>query len=91
MVQAATPQTILVVDVERFSDYRRTDPQRLAVHDGLYDLLRKALLDVGVEWDTCYHEDRGDGVLILAPARVTKARFSDYLSQSAGLWAAPAQ
>ena len=79
MVQAATPQTILVVDVERFSDYRRTDPQRVAVHDGLYDLLREALREVDVEWDTCYHEDRGDGVLILAPAGITKARFSDYL------------
>ena len=80
MVQAATPQTILVVDVERFSDYRRTDPQRVAVHDGLYDLLRQALREVDVEWDTCYHEDRGDGVLILAPAGITKARFLHYFS-----------
>lgn len=79
MVQPATPRTILVVDVERFSDYRRTDSQRVAVHHGLYDLLQEALRDVGIEWDDCHHEDRGDGALILAPAQIPKVLFSDYL------------
>lgn len=79
MVQPASPRTILVVDVERFSDYRRTDSQRLAVQHSLYDLLREALHDVGIEWDDCHHEDRGDGAMILAPAQIPKVLFSDHL------------
>ncbi len=79
MVQSATPRTILVVDVEKFSDYRRTDSQRVAVHDSLYDLLQKALREAGIGWGDCHHEDRGDGALILAPFQIPKVLFSDNL------------
>ncbi len=77
--QPATPRTILLVDVEKFSDYSRTDSQRLAVHDHLYDLLEKALREAEIDWDNCHREDRGDGVLILAPPTIPKACFSAYL------------
>lgn len=79
MALSATHRTILVVDVEKFSDHSRTDSQRVRVHDGLYQALHQALREVGIGWDDCHHEDRGDGVLILAPPQIPKARFSDDL------------
>jgi hypothetical protein len=44
---------------------------------GLYRALRQAFAKAGVSWTDCDHEDRGDGVLILAPAEVPKALFVD--------------
>jgi hypothetical protein len=76
MALSATPRTILAVDVERFSDQRRADPDRVRVHDSLYEVLNQALNESGIDFDSCYHEDRGDGVIILAPPDIPKVRFS---------------
>ncbi len=79
MAQPASPRTILVVDVEKFSGLDRTDSQRVTVHDRLYGVLQSAFRETGISWDDCRVEDRGDGVLILAPADIPKTRFSDEL------------
>jgi Effector-associated domain 2 len=76
MALSASPRTILVVDVERFSDLSRTDPQRVRVQDSLYKLLDQALGESGINFGSCYREDRGDGVIILAPPEIPKAHFS---------------
>jgi hypothetical protein len=76
MALSATPRTILAVDVEQFSDHSRTDPHRVRVHDSLYKVLNQALDESGIDFDSCYHEDRGDGVIILAPPDIPKVRFS---------------
>lgn len=76
MALSATPRTILAVDVERFSDHSRTDPHRLRVHDSLYKVLNQALDESGIDFDSCYREDRGDGIIILAPPDIPKVRFS---------------
>lgn len=77
--RAAVHRTILVVDVEGFGDRRRTTPHRLAVREGMYRALRQAFGDVGVPWADCHHEDRGDGVFILAPAQIPKGPFVESL------------
>lgn len=79
MVPPATHQTILVVDVEKFGDPSRTDAQRVTIHGGLYDLLTRAFRAAGISWDSCHCEDRGDGVMVLAPADIPKVLFSDRL------------
>jgi effector-associated domain 2 (EAD2)-containing protein len=79
MVPPATHRTILVVDVEKFGDQSRTDAQRVTIHGGLYDLLYDAFRASGIRWDSCHREDRGDGVMVLAPAGIPKVRFSDRL------------
>jgi hypothetical protein len=79
MVPPATHRTILVVDVEKFGDQRRTDAQRVTIQGGLYDLLQEAFRAAGVSWDSCHREDRGDGAMILAPADIPKALFSGRL------------
>jgi tetratricopeptide (TPR) repeat protein len=73
--QPAVHRTILVVDVGGFGDRRRTNPRQVAVRDGLYRVLRQALHAADIQWGDCHREDRGDGVFILAPADVPKARF----------------
>jgi hypothetical protein len=75
--QHAVHRTIVVVDVEEFGDRRRTNAHQMVVRNGLYAALRGAFEAVGVAWDACEREDRGDGVFILAPADMPKAPFVD--------------
>ncbi|HEX6469256.1 MAG TPA: tetratricopeptide repeat protein [Streptosporangiaceae bacterium] len=75
----AEHRTILLVDVEGFGDPRRTTVHQLAIRDGLYRVLRQAMRAAGVPLDECRHEDRGDGVFVLAPARMPKAPFVEAL------------
>ena len=78
----AVHRTVIVVDVERFGDRRRTNPHQLAVRDGLWEALARAFDDVGIRWAGCRREDRGDGVLILARADVPKGRFTESLPRA---------
>ena len=75
----AVHRTIVVVDVERFGDPRRTNRHQVAVRDGLYRALREAFGHAGIPWDDCDHEDRGDGVFILIPAQVPKSLLVESL------------
>jgi tetratricopeptide (TPR) repeat protein len=73
--RAAVHRTIFVVDVEGFGDKRRTNPDRLAVRDGMYRAVQQAFRTAGVPWADCYHESCGDGVFVLIPAEVPKGFF----------------
>jgi hypothetical protein len=77
--QPAVHRTILVVDVEGFAGRHRTNKHQRTIRDGLYRALRTAFDDAGIKWDDCSNEDRGDGVLILAPPEIPKAPFTDAL------------
>jgi tetratricopeptide (TPR) repeat protein len=78
-LRPAVHRTILVVDVEGFGAQRRTSPQQVMVRDGLYRALRQAFRNTNIPWADCYREDRGDGVVILAPAEVPKRAFVEFL------------
>src|SRR5262249_23987978 len=47
----------------------------------VYRALDRAFISTGVPWSDCYHEDRGDGVVVLVPAYVAKAVLVDQLPQ----------
>ena len=68
-----------MVDVEGFGDQCRTSGNQVAVRDGLYRVMRQAFRHAGIAWDDCYHEDRGDGVLVLVPAEVPKELLVGWL------------
>lgn len=68
----ALHRAILIVDVEGFGDPNRTNTHQLAIRDALYKALKRSLADVGIRWDVCVAEDRGDGALILIPPTVSK-------------------
>lgn len=76
ILRPAEHRTILLVDVEAFGDSSRTNLHRLAVRDGLYRALQRALSNSGIPWDRCNAEDRGDGVLVLARPELPKAPFA---------------
>jgi tetratricopeptide (TPR) repeat protein len=78
-MQPALHRVIVVVDVTRFGDRRRTNEHQVVVRDGLYVALRRSWENIGVPWARCRHEDRGDGVFILAPADIPKAVFVEKL------------
>jgi class 3 adenylate cyclase len=75
----AVHRTIVAVDVEGFGDRCRTNPNQVAVREGLYRALRRAFCAASIPWAECHHEDRGDGVLILAPPEVPKSVFVESL------------
>ncbi|TCO59199.1 hypothetical protein EV192_10439 [Actinocrispum wychmicini] len=67
----------MVVDVAGFTNPARRLPHLVAVQEGLYVVLEKAFAESGIPWDLCAIEDRGDGVMILIPADVSKTRLTD--------------
>lgn len=68
-------RTILVIDVEGFGDLRRTNPNRIAVRECMYQALRMSFTAAGVPWSDCDLQDQGDGVFVLAPPTLPKAAF----------------
>lgn len=76
----ALHHSIVAFDVAEFTDPKRRGIPQLGVRDGLYSVLERAFDDAGIGWSTpTLREDRGDGVLMLVPATVTKIRLVDAL------------
>lgn len=71
----AVHRTILVVDVANFASPCRANHHQVAVRHGLYQALKEAFHAAGIPWECCTREDRGDGVLILAPPEIVKSSF----------------
>jgi hypothetical protein len=70
-------RTILVFDVEGFGDLRRSAPSQRAIREGMYSALQQAFGDLGVSWQACEHEDRGDGLFVLVPPDTEKGLFAE--------------
>lgn len=71
--------TIAVVDIEGFGRYCRNNINQVRARHGLYLAMQEAFEAADLPWTACWREDRGDGMLILAPAHVSKALFVDRL------------
>jgi hypothetical protein len=59
--------TLFAVDIAGFTSPGRDDEIRLYLHEKLYEVLEKAFDGSGIPWAGCFHEDRGDGALIVVP------------------------
>jgi len=79
MEHLPTYRSILVFDVEGFSEPYRDDPARTAVRVGLYRMLRESFHAAGMAWPPDKHEDRGDGVIALVSPLVPKVFLIDPL------------
>ena len=75
----AVHRAIVVLDVEGFGDPRRTNRHQVQIRDGLYRATRAAFDRTGIPWDSCDHEDRGDGIFILVPAEAPKSLLAESL------------
>jgi CRP-like cAMP-binding protein/tetratricopeptide (TPR) repeat protein len=71
--------SVLLTDIAGFGDPKRNDGDRQLMRQALYEILRSALTASGVPWTACYHEDRGDGVLIVLPPTLATMRLIDPL------------
>lgn len=69
--------TIIAVDVEKFS--QRDAAHQRRIHEALQPLVRQAIEHCGLAWDECHHEDRGDGLLVLAPPNAQGERLAECL------------
>jgi class 3 adenylate cyclase len=56
---------MFAADITAFS---RRDPRLgLLAREALYTIVEDACHAAGIDWSNCYHEDRGDGLVALAP------------------------
>jgi hypothetical protein len=74
--------TIVVVDVEGFGRRSRTNPNKIRIRRGMYHGLERAFAAADIPWSGCRHADLGDGVLVLAPAQISKTLFVDLLLEA---------
>lgn len=63
--------TLFAVDIAGFTRPDRDDDIRGYLHEHLYGMLRKAFDGASIPWDACWHEDRGDGALVVVPPGVS--------------------
>jgi hypothetical protein len=75
----AVHRTIVAVDVEGFGGRRRTNPDQVAVRDGLYRAMRRAFRYAGIPWADRDQQDRGDGMFILVGPEVPKSLLVESL------------
>ena len=66
----AVHRAIVVVDIVESTDPIRRNGDRVTIRDAMYQSLSSAFR--WHDWVMCYHEDRGDGVLLLVPPGVPK-------------------
>jgi CRP-like cAMP-binding protein len=71
--------SIFYTDIAAFGDPQRDDDDRRVVRDALYRILQEAFEGSGVPWAACVHEDRGDGILSIAPPTVSTVCLVDPL------------
>jgi hypothetical protein len=71
--------TIVATDIAEFGQYSRNNTNQVRIRRGMYRAMQQAFDAADIPWISCRREDRGDGVLILAPADVSKAMFVDHL------------
>jgi hypothetical protein len=68
---------MFAVDIAAFGG-RAPDVQRY-MRDKLYEIVQGACDACDVPWDECHHEDRGDGILLIARAEFGVKRLLDPL------------
>lgn len=68
--------TVLLTDVVGFGGLHRDDGDRLIIRQAILDMTRTSL---GKLWEQCHTEDRGDGLLIVAPPMILTAQLMERL------------
>ncbi len=70
--------TVILTDILAFGAPNRTDDDRRMIRRASLEMTRASL---GVLWEKCIFEDRGDGLLIVIPPEVPTARVMHRLDQ----------
>ncbi|WP_119726782.1 effector-associated domain 2-containing protein [Thermomonospora amylolytica] len=64
---------LFVCDVAGFTDRARPEHARERIRTELYGMLQESFERSGLPPESCYHEDRGDGVLVVLPPHLDPA------------------
>ena len=72
---------MLAVDIAEFTRLDRDDDIRVYMRKALYGILERAFDESGIPWTACSTEDRGDGVLVVAPPGITPRSIIDPLPE----------
>jgi Effector-associated domain 2 len=75
-VERARPsgfRAIFVCDIVGFGERAGRDRVQEYLHLALYTTVKAAFDASGIRFDECYHEDRGDGVMVVLPAEADAA------------------
>lgn len=79
MVPSTVHRTILSADVADFTNPSRNGADLRAVQEGVYQVLRTAFAECGIDYESCDTDDRGDGALIFIPPEISKSTIADRL------------
>lgn len=72
--------TLLAADIVAFGGHVGDVDAQLHLRRGMYDLLEEAFALTRLPWERCRREDRGDGVVLLAPPDADPDAFLDPLA-----------
>jgi class 3 adenylate cyclase len=78
--QAKGELALVALDIAAFGDPRRDNEIQLHLRRALYDRVVEAFAMTRLPWRGCYHEDRGDGALIVVPPEVEPTDLLDPLA-----------
>ena len=70
---------MLAVDIKAFNHPERGEDVQRFLRAAMYDLLAGAFDGSCVQWSACHREDRGDGVLVVAPQGTPETALIDPL------------
>ncbi|MGI8329933.1 effector-associated domain 2-containing protein [Actinomadura scrupuli] len=66
---------VFACDIDAFGNTSRNDHVREHMHKALYQGLESSFQKSEIPLDGCYHEDRGDGVMVIVPPDVATERL----------------
>src|ERR1700685_3708964 len=72
---------LLAVDIAGYTRPDRDDDIRMFIREELYRILEQAFDKSGVPWSSCFHEDRGDGALVIVPPGIAGNGIIDPLPE----------
>jgi hypothetical protein len=75
MQRKSVHRSFVIVDIERYG--RRANEDQRWLRQQMYQVVRAALQDAGIDWDTCVPHDRGDSIILLVPPDVSKTDLTD--------------
>lgn len=70
---------LVAFDICSFNDPSRTHEDLVYLHTTMYDLVEAACGRIGVPWQGFYREDRGDGLLLVAPGGLPTSLLAEDL------------